>query len=305
MAWWWLRRTFIILWRGGMVGWTRRATCRVCAIAVTAGLRRRKCDGMKHKRVKACQRCGKEFEPTNRASQSYCCRQCYLDSVAQPEYICQCCGKTFRARKDRTTYCSRECAWADNMGLRMPRGIMPVWVRVCGICGKHVSGREIYCSDECRKELRCRKERERAEQDYVAPTYTCKECGQEFSPEYGSKKRSFCSDKCSHKYAKRECAHTLNQRARKVLSSIYENWRDHYQPINRGRVFKRDGYRCQLCGCKVKRTKTYHPQQATIDHIVPLSLGGAHTYANVQTCCQECNSAKGATIAGQMRMEWA
>jgi 5-methylcytosine-specific restriction endonuclease McrA len=75
-----------------------------------------------------------------------------------------------------------------------------------------------------------------------------------------------------------------------------------YESINKRRVFERDKWQCQLCGCKVKRTAQWHPRQATIDHIVPLALGGEHKYANVQTACMECNSKKGATVQGQQRL---
>ena len=49
----------------------------------------------------------------------------------------------------------------------------------------------------------------------------------------------------------------------------------------RGTILTRDGYRCQLCGVK---TLPNHPPTSdrypTLDHIVPLSRGGAHSREN-------------------------
>jgi len=38
------------------------------------------------------------------------------------------------------------------------------------------------------------------------------------------------------------------------------------------------------------------PMSATVDHIVPVSLGGAHTEDNMQAAHFFCNTAKGARI---------
>lgn len=63
------------------------------------------------------------------------------------------------------------------------------------------------------------------------------------------------------------------------------------------RVIKRDGGICQLCGKPVDttsagRARLYYP---SIDHIIPLSKGGGHTWNNVQLAHMICNSRKGAT----------
>jgi 5-methylcytosine-specific restriction endonuclease McrA len=60
-------------------------------------------------------------------------------------------------------------------------------------------------------------------------------------------------------------------------------------------VFKRDGYICQRCGIRCpKKAKWPERNFPTLDHIVALANGGLHCYANVQTLCYSCNSAKGA-----------
>lgn len=59
-------------------------------------------------------------------------------------------------------------------------------------------------------------------------------------------------------------------------------------------VYERDGYICQLCGTPVDaRLKWPHPYSVSLDHIVPLSLGGMHSYDNVQCAHLRCNCQKG------------
>jgi len=54
--------------------------------------------------------------------------------------------------------------------------------------------------------------------------------------------------------------------------------------VGRREVFRRDHYACQYCG------STKH---LTLDHVIPRSKGGTHTWDNVVTACERCNSKKG------------
>lgn len=51
----------------------------------------------------------------------------------------------------------------------------------------------------------------------------------------------------------------------------------------RERVYARDNYRCRNCGAT---------DDLSIDHIKPLSKGGANRFSNMQTLCKACNLAK-------------
>jgi 5-methylcytosine-specific restriction endonuclease McrA len=69
-------------------------------------------------------------------------------------------------------------------------------------------------------------------------------------------------------------------------------------------VFLRDGWRCQLCGCATpKRLRGKNkPTAPEVDHIIPLSAGGGHTWDNVQCACHACNIAKSGKPMGQLRL---
>lgn len=52
--------------------------------------------------------------------------------------------------------------------------------------------------------------------------------------------------------------------------------------ITRRSVFARDGHRCQYCGAPAEN----------IDHVIPRSRGGSHSWDNVVASCKRCNTAK-------------
>lgn len=55
-------------------------------------------------------------------------------------------------------------------------------------------------------------------------------------------------------------------------------------------IYERDGWKCQLCGKKVDRKlKWPNPLSKSLDHIVPLIMGGAHSKINVHLTHLQCN----------------
>ncbi len=53
-------------------------------------------------------------------------------------------------------------------------------------------------------------------------------------------------------------------------------------PLSRRAVFARDGHRCQYCSRGAEN----------IDHVVPRSRGGTHSWDNVVASCRACNARK-------------
>lgn len=61
-------------------------------------------------------------------------------------------------------------------------------------------------------------------------------------------------------------------------------------------LLRRDNWKCKLCGKSVQKKNIYADDAAEIDHIIPLSKGGEHSYDNTQILCRKCNREKGDSI---------
>lgn len=67
------------------------------------------------------------------------------------------------------------------------------------------------------------------------------------------------------------------------------------EKIDRQIIIERDNSTCYLW-CKRKLP----PHMITLDHVVPLSRGGTHTYDNLRVACQSCNSRKNAKLLEEL-----
>ncbi len=55
--------------------------------------------------------------------------------------------------------------------------------------------------------------------------------------------------------------------------------------LTRENIFRRDNYECIYCGYS-------NSKYMTLDHVIPQSKGGGHTWENLVTACKKCNSLK-------------
>jgi 5-methylcytosine-specific restriction endonuclease McrA len=118
----------------------------------------------------------------------------------------------------------------------------------------------------------------------------CLQCRQPFVT---FSQRAFCSTTCRNRRV------YLQQKAsgsrRKQEASRYARLKNAYrEPVDPHEVYDRDKWHCGLCGQPIPRVAIFpHPEAPSIDHVVPLALGGLHEMANVQAAHFRCNSAIG------------
>jgi len=61
-------------------------------------------------------------------------------------------------------------------------------------------------------------------------------------------------------------------------------------PLTRAGLMHRDRHRCAYCGGRAE----------TIDHVIPRSRGGEHTWQNCVACCVKCNHRKADKLLSEL-----
>lgn len=116
----------------------------------------------------------------------------------------------------------------------------------------------------------------------------CLRCGQPFTTyrTHDGAGSRWCSHKC--------LKHDARARRRARLAGV------HIEYFARWRVFESYGWTCSICGVEIDAwlVDELHPMYATLDHLVPLSLGGSHTAKNVRPAHRVCNALKGDAYDG-------
>ena len=79
-----------------------------------------------------------------------------------------------------------------------------------------------------------------------------------------------------------------NRRARERAAFV--------EQVDRAVIYERDGGVCGICSKRVSR------EDASVDHIVPLSKGGKHSYLNTRLAHIKCNVQRGNRGAAQIPM---
>ena len=160
----------------------------------------------------------------------------------------------------------------------------------CALCAKKAREKRTEEEKAARKAARKSAKREKEARRFWSQNFTqisfkhCKECGAVY---LGG--GCFCSDKCRKKHTNRKHDNRLS-RAEVVDRSITLE-----------KLFKRDGGICWICGepCDYgdgRKDKSGNfivgPSYPSIDHVYPLSHGGAHTWQNVRLAHHRCNTLK-------------
>jgi 5-methylcytosine-specific restriction endonuclease McrA len=192
------------------------------------------------------------------------------------------CSDPCRAKQALLRSAAREAG--DRHPYRRSSTARPTIAVACEHCGTMVprvsNGKNRFCSTACQQAWHVAKAR--------LHECKCPTCGQAFLQ--AIPRQRYCSDRCRRKLDWSERSHR-----RRSIVALGE-------PVSPELVFKRDGWRCQLCGqATPKRLRgSTDPRAPELDHIVPLSKGGEHSYLNAQCSCRACNLSKGSTIKGQL-----
>lgn len=274
---------------------------------------------------RACVECGTRFSVSvTDHQQKYCSRDCQRvvgnrrqcerqkqkGSQSKRELVkCLYCSKEFRQRfAGNSAYCSKKCKgsdWAQKNKGRLKaltiesekrrviarQEFCPVWFPACEGCGQLFRARREgmrWCNNED-----CIRERSRRayHEKYAEATgaRNCIECGAEFQPGGATGNVYVCGEICREANRKRN--QRISRAKRRAVERGVES--DRIDPC---KVFERDGWRCHICGDKLRwvdRNKNLD-RSPEVDHIVPLAAGGTHTWENVAAACRKRNGEKGA-----------
>ena len=124
---------------------------------------------------------------------------------------------------------------------------------------------------------------------YITRIYSKGKCRRCSSREEYLRNRKTYLDRFRRHYKNNKQSYKEKKNKRRV-----QKYGGEYVYINIYNIYKRDDWKCGICGFRVdKKLKYPHPLSPSLDHIVPLSKGGAHTKDNVQLAHLRCNLSKG------------
>jgi len=152
----------------------------------------------------------------------------------------------------------------------------------CGINFLAKSRLAKTCSHKCKRAvINKRKSLSRG-----AVTVKCVSCNIMFSRVYPNKKRT-CSDECSNECERKSARKEQSLRRSRIRGNDYII----VDPID---ILSRDGWTCQACGCDTPRSLRGSTDDCApeLDHVIPVSKGGAHKPYNLQCLCRTCNQLK-------------
>jgi 5-methylcytosine-specific restriction endonuclease McrA len=212
---------------------------------------------------------------------------------------CVQCGGQFKARASGRPqrYCGAVCR---NRIAYLKAN--PLTAGACAKCdgplptGAH--GNRTYCSSRCR----WASENEGRYQPRRYAERPCAVCAKSFTPIKWHAR--YCSSKCNHVALMRDPHRRTSTRAYGYKRRALKRGASNGIVVVAEVILRRDGWTCQICGIKTPealRGKRV-ANAPELDHIIPLSRGGAHTPDNLQCACLACNRRKGARVAGQLRL---
>lgn len=233
--------------------------------------------------TRPCQQCGAMFSgPGIQRACSIACGQLlrYADqSKPKRTRPCEVCGQQYSSTYSKQRTCGRTCGGVLTRTNYPVCHVRPGECQICGALFVSRGKREPHkhCSKQCSDTFYNRARRA----PVVEQRRTCRHCGQWFACSSNSMKR-YCTAQCAKQRMRENHGRHYRERARKAGVA--------YERIHRRKVYERDKWRCGICRRKVNPKLTYpHPNSASLDHVIPMSLGGPHLHHNVQCSHLQCN----------------
>jgi len=245
-----------------------------------------------------CLICSLPLKPKQKA---FCGLNCRHKHSRIENRNCNCCGVTFKPKTSKSRYCTNECANRHkSVTYRSPDSkTQQNKVTVCGVrigqsskldfagCANckslSVTFRPVklkFCSQKCKNKYAYKEQVSKGwRRKPIAGWAECLYCGErKWHDKHANK--TFCSKACTKKH-----------RSRVKELRLKNNIKD--RGVTLPNLIKRVGWACNCCGIKCQMPIGFNfPDEATVDHVVPVSKGGTHTWDNVQLLCRKCNSTK-------------
>lgn len=233
-----------------------------------------------------CSECGKQL---NARQKKYCSMNCLTESKRTLVNIdCEHCGKNFFPKNRYKKYCSPSCGsssrktFTNEEYLEMIKDIsVDGYANTSDLPGRlDVIIRKRFGSwmDACLAA---------GVKPFGSKNKHCGVCNEELELDRG-RRTKYCGEECSHEANHNRWIDNTHRRKRAMEDTETEK-------IDRLLVFERSSWSCHICGDKVNRENKHpHLGSPSMDHVVPLSKGGSHTYDNVKLAHLGCNISKGA-----------
>lgn len=231
-----------------------------------------------------CNHCGDLIQHYPGNQRKYCSKACAAAARKRrvPPQPCQSCRMLFTPKYDAQRFCSQRCNATCGARQKRTSGRYPAKIEVrCEQCGtikvlppsqvKHQNGTQRkYCSRRCQGLAR------RGGMPGYQQSY------------YVANREKIMAKvvrwRKEHPEAVAELA--ARRRAQKTTTEL--------EKIHLAAIYDRDRGICHLCCLPVARA------DATLDHVIPLSKGGSHTFENVKLAHAVCNSRKGAKLLREL-----
>lgn len=277
------------------------------------------------KRENVCRYCGIELP---KFKTRFCCaehgkmynrlKKGSCQSYEMVKKTCIVCGKEFETYKQSRVTCSDECS-KINKYHRQYRSTEDYKAKRAEYdrqkyLKKHPDARtrvEIQAESKIRKQkekeesLKHRKERDEKRQKILAEKEAIKQANIKYWQQYEAEHECVvCGNKyiAHHPFAKYCSESCIRKAQRKRTGNRKHRYKEITvdKDINLYKLAQRDHNQCQICGLfvnwndfeKTDTTIICGNMYPSIDHILPISLGGLHSWDNVQLAHRGCNTRK-------------